>query len=69
MLTGLRRMVALRVEQDLFEGLASISAAEVRQLARDFERHATAYDGGYAERLSAALARKPAGSGSKRALA
>uniref|UniRef100_A0A7S3EY25 Hemerythrin-like domain-containing protein n=1 Tax=Haptolina ericina TaxID=156174 RepID=A0A7S3EY25_9EUKA len=34
----------------------AISAAEVQRLTAEFERHATAYDGGYADRLSAAMA-------------
>jgi len=54
MTAGLRKMLADR--SDLFEQLASISAPEVRRLAVDFERHATSYDGGYADRLSACLA-------------
>ena len=36
--------------------LASISEVEVQRLALDFERHATAYDGSYADRLAASLA-------------
>jgi hemerythrin len=54
MTAGLRKMLSERSE--LFEQLASISAPEVQRLAADFERHATAYDGGYADRLSASLA-------------
>ena len=54
MLAGLRAMLAER--SHLFAQLASISSAEVQRLAGDFERHATAYDGGYADRLSVALA-------------
>ena len=54
MTAGLRKMLSDR--SDLFEQLASISAPEVQRLALDFERHATAYDGGYADRLSASLA-------------
>ena len=54
MTAGLRKMLSDR--SDLFEQLASISAPEVQRLAVDFERHATAYDGGYADRLSASLA-------------
>lgn len=34
---------------------SSVDAADVLRLQLDFERHATAYDGGYADRLSAAL--------------
>ena len=34
----------------------SISEAEAQKLAADFELHATAYDGNYADRLSAAMA-------------
>ena len=35
-------------------------AADVLRLASDFERHATAYDGSYADRLSAAMAKTAA---------
>jgi len=35
---------------------AELTDAEVAKLASDFERHATSYDGGYADRLSAAMA-------------
>uniref|UniRef100_A0A6V4Q7B0 Hemerythrin-like domain-containing protein n=1 Tax=Prymnesium polylepis TaxID=72548 RepID=A0A6V4Q7B0_9EUKA len=35
---------------------ASVSATDVQRLAAGFERHATEYDGGYADRLSAAMA-------------
>mmetsp|Transcript_4165 Transcript_4165/g.8104 ORF Transcript_4165/g.8104 Transcript_4165/m.8104 type:complete len:284 (-) Transcript_4165:147-998(-) len=54
MLAGLRQMLTDR--SDLFEQLASISAADVHRIALDFERHATAYDGNYADRLSASMA-------------
>jgi len=33
----------------------AVSVAEAKQLAKDFERHATAYDGAYADRLSSAM--------------
>jgi len=48
MLQGVRKLLA---EVD------HISFTDVVKLAADFERHATAYDGSYAERLSAAIAR------------
>jgi len=48
MLTAVRRL--------LDDGAAAVSAADVLRLATDFERHATAYDGNYADRLSAAMA-------------
>mmetsp|Transcript_833 Transcript_833/g.2089 ORF Transcript_833/g.2089 Transcript_833/m.2089 type:complete len:284 (+) Transcript_833:276-1127(+) len=54
MTAGLRKMLADRSE--LVEQLASISEEEVQRLALDFERHATAYDGSYADRLAASLA-------------
>jgi len=54
MLGALRKLVAARA--GLNESLASISVAEVQQIAVDFERHATSYDGSYADRLSAAMA-------------
>lgn len=41
----------------LLEDVPSVSASDVRTLAADFERHATAYDGSYADRLSAAMAK------------
>ena len=34
----------------------NVPASEVRRLQSQFEKHATAYDGGYADRLSAAIA-------------
>jgi len=37
---------------------SAIPAAEVQRLALDFERHATSYDGAYADRLSASIAAK-----------
>jgi len=40
----------------LLDDVAAVSYAEVARLAADFERHATAYDGSYADRLSAAMA-------------
>jgi len=46
MLVALRKLLAK----------PSVSVAEAKQLALDFERHATAYDGAYADRLSAAMA-------------
>lgn len=54
MTAGLRKMLSDR--SDLVEQLASVSETEVQRLALDFERHATAYDGGYADRLAASLA-------------
>lgn len=33
----------------------AVSVAEAKQLAKDFERHATTYDGAYADRLSSAM--------------
>ena len=36
--------------------LLNLLKEEVAKLASDFERHATSYDGGYADRLSAAMA-------------
>ena len=48
MLNGVRKL--------LVDGAPALCAADVVHLATDFERHATAYDGNYAERLSAALA-------------
>ena len=47
MLSGVRK---------LLEDVPSIDAAAVLRLQLDFERHATAYDGSYADRLSAAIA-------------
>ena len=47
MLSGVRK---------LLEDVPSIDAAAVLRLQLDFERHATAYDGNYADRLSAAIA-------------
>jgi len=40
----------------LLDDVPSVNAATVAALATDFERHATAYDGNYADRLSAAMA-------------
>lgn len=54
MLSALRKLLSAR--GGLSEELASVSAAEVQQLAGDFEKHATSYDGAYADRLSAAMA-------------
>jgi len=51
MLATVRKMLA---------DAASVSAADVHRLAADFERHATEYDGGYADRLSAAMAKAEA---------
>jgi len=48
MLTGIRKLL-----NDSSAG--AISVAEVQRLAADFQRHATAYDGSYADRLSAAM--------------
>jgi len=48
MLTAVRRLLAEE---------ASVSYAEIAALAADFERHATAYDGSYADRLSEAMAK------------
>jgi len=39
----------------LLDAVPSVDAAAVQRLQRDFERHATQYDGGYADRLSAAM--------------
>lgn len=54
MLLALRKMLSDRA--GLSEVLASLSVAEVQQLAADFERHANSYDGAYADRLSSAMA-------------
>lgn len=54
LLNSIRKMLDDRAGQS--ETLASISAVEVQKLASDFEKHATNYDGTYADRLSAALA-------------
>jgi len=54
MLNAIRKLMSDRA--GLSEDLASMSVAEVQQLAVDFERHATSYDGAYADRLSAAMA-------------
>jgi len=40
----------------LLADVSSVSASDVLKLATDFDRHATAYDGSYADRLSAAMA-------------
>ena len=40
----------------LLEDVKEVDAATVLKLQLDFERHATAYDGSYADRLSAAMA-------------
>jgi len=64
MLSGIRRMISelerkAAIAADLGIDVSignSVSEAEVHRLAADFERHATAYDGGYADRLSAAMA-------------
>lgn len=46
----------LSAVRQLLADVASVDAEAVMQLATDFEKHATAYDGNYADRLSAALA-------------
>lgn len=46
MLNGVRRLI---------DDEGSVNYAAVQRLASDFERHATAYDGSYADRLSEAL--------------
>jgi len=46
----------LSAVRELMANSAAVCAADVLRLAADFERHATEYDGGYADRLSAALA-------------
>lgn len=53
MLAAIRKMLSDRA--GVSEDLASVSADDATQLAREFERHATAYDGNYADRLSAAM--------------
>jgi len=50
----------LKAVRTLIADVASVSAADAQRLAADFERHATAYDGNYADRLSAALSATPA---------
>uniref|UniRef100_A0A7S2MSZ7 Hemerythrin-like domain-containing protein n=1 Tax=Haptolina brevifila TaxID=156173 RepID=A0A7S2MSZ7_9EUKA len=40
----------------LLEDVSSVSQSDVLKLATDFQRHATAYDGSYADRLSVAMA-------------
>jgi len=50
MLSAIRKMLS--------DSSDTIPAAEVKSLALDFERHATAYDGSYADRLSAAMVAK-----------
>jgi len=52
MLSGVRKLI---------ENVPSVCAADVLRLATDFERHATAYDGSYADRLSAAMAQAKPG--------
>lgn len=52
MLVEIRKMISSVSPSD------AVPAAEVKRLALDFERHATAYDGSYADRLSAAMAAK-----------
>ena len=42
----------------LLVDVSTVDAATVLRIRRDFERHATLYDGQYAERLSASLAGK-----------
>lgn len=49
----------LSAVRELLADVASVDAAAAVRLAADFERHATAYDGGYADRLSAAMAQAP----------
>ena len=46
----------LGLNESVVELSDAISADEVQRLADEFEKHATAYDGGYADRLSAAIA-------------
>lgn len=43
----------------LLVDVSSFSASNVLQLAADFEKHATTYDGSYADRLSEAMANTP----------
>jgi len=54
LLNSIRKMIDDRA--GVSATLASVSAAEVQKLASDFEKHATNYDGAYADRLSAAMA-------------
>lgn len=54
LLNSIRKMLDDRA--GVSESLASVSSEEVQKLASDFERHATNYDGAYADRLSAAMA-------------
>tara|TARA_B110001452_G_C15228730_1_gene425757 strand:- start:1356 stop:2195 length:840 start_codon:yes stop_codon:yes gene_type:complete len=54
LLNSVRKMIDDRA--DVSATLASVSAAEVQKLASEFEKHATNYDGAYADRLSAAMA-------------
>jgi len=57
MLTEFERRAVLAKELGLDDAVGgSISEAEAQKLAADFELHATAYDGNYADRLSAAMA-------------
>ena len=44
--------------QKLLADVSTVDAASVLHIRRDFERHATQYDGQYADRLSSALAAK-----------
>lgn len=52
MLSMIRKMLSDSAPSD------AVPAAEVNRLALEFERHATAYDGAYADRLSASMAAK-----------
>ena len=43
----------------LLADVGGVSSRDVTALATDFARHATKYDGNYADRLSAAMAQAP----------
>ena len=49
MLAGIREILSCATA-------TAVPASEVQRLQSQFEKHATSYDGGYADRLSAAIA-------------